>query len=304
MRQFISVFAGYGKTNLCTLIVAVGGGSTIDVAKCIKLFYGTENPLTYLTDRAGVDYGKINDINLVALPTTAGTGSESTKHAVIYYNDQKQSIGDSAIIPDIAILDSAVLRTLPLAQKKATMFDALCQGIESWWSVNSDDESKGYSKTAVETVISEYKAYIFDNDGQAAAKILYASNCAGRAINITQTTAAHAMSYKITSLYNLPHGHAVALCLPVVWEYMLDNISLCIDRRGQEYLRNIFNEIPIDVSGFKALMNELQMRSPTAAERDKEIDILTQSVNPVRLKNNPVYLSNEVLRDMYERIIK
>lgn len=62
------------------------------------------------------------------------------------------------------------------------------------------------------------------------------ANYSGRAINITQTTAAHAMSYKITSLYGIPHGHAVAICLPELWKYMIDNMDKCIDKRGANTL--------------------------------------------------------------------
>lgn len=67
-------------------------------------------------------------------------------------------------------------------------------------------------------------------------EILKAANLAGQAINITQTTAAHAMSYKITSLFGIPHGHAVALCLPAVWRYMNNHMDHCIDPRGANYL--------------------------------------------------------------------
>jgi alcohol dehydrogenase class IV len=133
-----------------------------------------------------------------------------------------------------------------------------------------------------------------------------ASNLAGRAINITATTAAHAMSYKITSLYKLPHGHAVALCLPEVWSYMLGHTDDCIDSRGEEYLKDIFNQIAaiIDLDYFKSMLEKLEMNYPKAINKDSELDILVQSVNPVRLKNNPVFLSTDVLKYMYERIIK
>ncbi|HNX14707.1 MAG TPA: phosphonoacetaldehyde reductase [Oscillospiraceae bacterium] len=283
----------------CDAIVAIGGGSTIDVAKCIKLFCKMNPSVNYLQQ----EY-KDSGVPLIAIPTTAGTGSESTQHAVIYYNGAKQSISHPSIVPNYCILEPSVLKTLPIYQKKCTMLDALCQGIESWWSVNSTDESKQYSKTAVDTIVVNYKAYIFDNDDEAAKQIMLAANYAGRAINISQTTAAHAMSYKITSLYKLPHGHAVAVGLPVVWEYMIHNITACADMRGKDYLQKVFEEIPINVEWFKALLKELGINNPTASEREKEIDILTQSVNPVRLKNNPVALSNGVLRNMYERIIK
>lgn len=190
----------------CDTIVAVGGGSAIDVAKCIKLFCRMDSKSNYLSQ----EY-RDSGVPLVAVPTTAGTGSESTRYSVIYYNGEKQSVTHNSIIPDYAILDSSVLKSLPIYQKKCTLLDALCQGIEAWWSVNSNEESKVYSKMAVETIIKYMDSYIYDNDEIAAEQIMLAANYAGRAINITQTTAPHAMSYKLTSMYKLPHGHAVAL---------------------------------------------------------------------------------------------
>lgn len=292
----------------CEAIVAVGGGSALDVAKCIKLFCRMDSNKNYLTQ----EFSDTN-IPLIAVPTTAGTGSESTRHAVIYYEGAKQSISHASIVPDYAVLEPSVLKTLPIYQKKCTMLDALCQGIESWWSVNSTDESKEYSKTAVELITRYRDEYLNDGTDGAAEKIMLAANYSGRAINITQTTAPHAMSYKLTSLYGLPHGHAVALCLPEVWEYMLDHTYLCSDKRGMEYLNKVFEDIAVvlgyrasteAVCNFRNMLAELGMTHPQTEDRESDISVLTNSVNPIRLGNNPVTLSADVLKDMYERIVK
>lgn len=287
--------------NNCDTIVAVGGGSAIDVAKCIKLFCGMDSTINYL-EQEKTDTG----VPLIAVPTTAGTGSESTKHAVIYYKGIKQSVSHDSIVPNIAVLESSVLKSLPLYQKKCTMLDALAQAIESWWSVNSTDESKYFSKQAIVAIKENWKDYIFNNTDESLGKIMNAANYSGRAINITATTAAHAMSYKITSLYGLPHGHAVALCLPEVWDYMLAHPELCIDPRGQKYLIDTLYEISsiIDLNYFKDILMEMELDYPKSATLKKDIEILSQSVNPVRLKNNPVELSTNVLKGMYERIVK
>lgn len=285
----------------CELIVAVGGGSTIDVAKCIKLYCKMDSSTNYLKQET-FDSGII----LIAVPTTAGTGSESTRHAVIYYEDVKQSISHPSIVPNYAVLEPSVLKTLPVYQKKCTMLDALCQAIESWWSVNSTDESIGYSKKAIEAIKSNWEEYIFENTDSATEQIMQAANYAGRAINITATTAAHAMSYKITSMYKFPHGHAVAICMQEVWEYMLEHTKDCIDGRGAAYLDTILSQIAemIDLPYFKAMIEKLAMSYPTAEDREDDLNVLAASVNPVRLKNNPVALSAEVLRDMYGRIVR
>lgn len=281
----------------CDAILAVGGGSAIDVAKCIKL--------------ACID--KVKKIPFIAIPTTAGTGSESTHNAVVYLNGIKQTVTDDRILPDYALLESSVLETLPIYQKKCTMMDALCQGIESWWSVNSTEESKSYSQKAVDLIITHWKQYIIENDKAAAREIMLAANFSGKAINIAQTTAAHAMSYKITSLYGLSHGHAVAICLPEIWLFMMKHMELCIDMRGEEYLTNIFQQIAKTL-GFSnilqaceflhSLLATLDLRYPTSNNRDKELEILTHSINPVRLKNNPIHIAEDVAYRLYSKIIK
>jgi len=302
------------KTSNCDTILAVGGGSAIDVAKCIKLAVLAEEgnaaiipPL--VSTRVACDGAKLP---FIAIPTTAGTGSESTHNAVMYYEGAKQTVTNDGVLPDYAILEPTVLKTLPLYQKKCTMMDALCQGIESWWSVNSTEESYEYSRKTIELIMANWRKYIFENDDEAAKQIMLAANYGGRAINITQTTAAHAFSYKITSLYKLPHGHAVAIGLPVIWEYMINNRDKCTDQRGTAYLDGVFTSIskamgkenPIEaVRGFNDILRELEIKKPVSTSRDKEISVLSKSVNPIRLKNNPVLLQDEVIKKLYEYIV-
>lgn len=291
----------------CDTILAVGGGSSMDVAKCIKLYCRMDKETLYLDQ----EY-KDTSVKLIAIPTTAGTGSESTRYAVIYYDGKKQSVTHESIIPNVAILEPKVLKTLPLYQKKCTMLDALCQGIESWWSVNSTDESKEYSRIAVETIMKWWREYIFENTDESANHIMEAANYAGRAICITQTTAAHAFSYKITSLYKLPHGHAVAVGLPEIWQYMIDNMDKCIDLRGKEYLTGIFSDISmamgcetpsLAIKEFRQMMQEMDMANPVATNREEELGILSRSVNPIRLKNNPVDIDSYSIKNLYERVL-
>jgi len=292
------------KKQECDTILSVGGGSSIDVAKCIKLAVlareGNDALIPPLVSKQVEIDGK--RLPFIAIPTTAGTGSESTHNAVMYYQGAKQTVTNDGVLPDFALLEPKVLATLPLYQKKCTMMDALCQGIESWWSVNSTDESKGYSKTAVQLITENWHKYIFDNDAYAASKIMLAANYAGRAINISATTAAHAMSYKITSLYKLPHGHAVAVCLPEIWEYMLK----------KEPGFTVFNEIsqamgfdcPRNaIEGFRKMMSEMELKNPVAGKRETELQILSTSVNPVRLKNNPIIIDEATAWDLYNSIV-
>ncbi|MBR5280140.1 MAG: phosphonoacetaldehyde reductase [Clostridia bacterium] len=307
--QYADVAKGVHLFNAegCDTLLAVGGGSSIDVAKCIKLYCKMDETTNFLQQ----EY-KDTGIPLIAIPTTAGTGSESTRYAVIYYNGEKQSVTHQSLIPEYAILEPSVLKTLPFYQKTCTLMDALCQGIESWWSVNSTETSKKLSQKAVETIMKNYKAYLFKNDDHATTEIFLAANYAGQAINITQTTSAHAMSYKITSLYGLPHGHAVAICLPYIWAYMHQNLDLCIDRRGKSYLASTFEAIAkslgcenVDeaVCKFSDLLNEIGLEAPCKAHVD-DLPVLSASVNLTRLNNNPVKLETQNLYDLYILILK
>ena len=226
----------------CQAIIAVGGGSAIDVAKCIKLYSNME--LDDGTEQKNYLMQTIipNDMLLLAVPTTAGTGSEATRYAVIYYKDVKQSVTDYSIIPSTVLLDSSALKSLPIYQKKSTMMDALCHSIESFWSVNSTEESKVYSRAALQSILKNMKGYL-DNDDVANEEMLIAANTAGRAINITQTTAGHAMCYKLSSIYGIAHGHAAAMVDVKLFPWMIDHTDKCIDPRGERYLIDIFNEI-------------------------------------------------------------
>lgn len=212
------------------MIVAVGGGSAIDLAKCVKLFSKIKDG-NYLQQ----NFQPVN-IPLLAIPTTAGTGSEATKYAVIYYQGVKQSITDNNCIPNAVLLDASLLNTLPIYQRKSTLMDAFCHALESFWSINSTRESKIYSQKALKLILKYGEGYLKNQDLDNS-QILIASNLSGKAINITQTTAGHALCYKLTSMFGLSHGHAAAICVLEVWKYMSKNLNNCIDIRGQDYLK-------------------------------------------------------------------
>lgn len=289
-------------------LLAVGGGSAMDVAKCIKLaemaIDGPSCLIPPLVGKQAAIKGRPM-IPLFAIPTTAGTGAESTGNAVHYFNGVKQTVTHPCIRPDVAFLEPTVLETLPLYQKKCTMMDALCQGIESWWSVEATPESREYSRMAVETLISYWRRYIFDYDSVVAEKIMLAANYAGQAIHIAHTTAAHAMSYKLGSIYSLPHGHAVAVCLPEIWDYMIS----CASDQTQVVFADIAAAMGAEnpsaaVRLFRSMMAEMGLERPEGgAQRESTLETLATCVNPTRMRNNPVALDTLTCKMLYDRII-
>lgn len=304
---YASVVAGtevYRKKK-CNFIIAIGGGSAIDVAKCIKMFCGMRTEMDYLSQPPA-----INSIPLLAIPTTAGTGSESTSFAVIYRNKEKQSVSNEMLLPHFVILSPLLLRSLSEYQRKATLLDAFCHAVESFWSLRSTEESKKYSKLALTYFYASYEKYLINQqDGNEG--MLISANYAGKAINIAQTTAAHAMSYKLTSLFQIAHGHAAALCLSVVWEFLLnasasgtecDNSTLkhtlqkLAESMGYENAFEAFEQ-------YKKMLNALKLLRPRA-DSNGQLELLINSVNNERLNNFPILIPKKELRNMYKKIIE
>jgi len=207
------------------------------------------------------------------------------------------------------LIDPSVIHTLPDYHRKATMMDAFCHAVESIWSVNSNETSRKYAKEALTLILENQEGYL-NNEDAANAAMLRAANLAGKAINITQTTAGHAMAYKLTSLYGVAHGHAAALCVSRLWPYMLEHPEPCADPRGQAYVRGVFDELAAVMQAdtpqagaakFRAILDGLDLPQPQASEADYEV--LRTSVNPDRLKNNPVRLDEETIERLYRDIL-
>lgn len=260
----------------CDAILAIGGGSAIDVAKCIKYYRMAEQQIPFF-----------------AIPTTAGTGSEATHFAVVYAQGEKMSIAHPCLIPDFVLFDAQMLKSLSLYQRKCTMLDALCHAIESFWSVKASQESRALSVHAIQIIVAYYRSYL-NNDDMANFKLLEAANIAGQAINLTQTTAAHAMCYKLTSLYGIPHGYAAALCCRVLWKWMLE-LNLVSDILKQLQKNISYNQ-------FVAMLEEFDM-PVLKVKSSSEYSILVNSVNVERLQNHPVALDNSVIEELYRRIL-
>lgn len=289
----------FNKNN-CNFIISIGGGSSIDIGKSVKIMTPQNNKMGFLNNEYNYSY-----IKHLAIPTTAGTGSESTRFAVMYYDGLKRSLMTDCILPDYVILNSDLLKSLPDYQKKCTLLDALCQSIESIWARNSTDDSHKYSKKSIELIFDNYKNYL-NNDDEAIRNMLIAANYSGKAINISQTTAAHALSYKITSEYNLPHGHAVAICMNIIWEYM---IELSKDNKNLEEKLNMVTKfmncsnIQDAYNKYKSLFDSLELEEFIDGDMST-VEEFTKLVNLQRLNNNPIIFNENDIKKIYSKIFK
>jgi alcohol dehydrogenase class IV len=276
------------------LIVAIGGGSAIDTAKAIKQLY----------------FEKTNiKVPLVAIPTVAGSGSEATYFIVYYQNGLKQSWGlPELTLPNYVILDPSLIRQVPSDIVASAGIDAFSQAIESFWSVNSTEESKGYSKRAIQLLLHNLKNSI-RGDPVANESVLIASNLAGKAINLAKTTACHAIAYPLTSNFKIRHGQAVSLTLG---EMLIFNSKIksncCIDPRGVEYVIKTIDEIvhlfgtkfpeeaKLKIEDFIVSIGLKTRLSDFGINRNQVDEIISMISNPERMKNNPRLVTNQDLK--------
>ena len=296
----------------CDFLIAVGGGSAIDVAKCIKQRINGHSQ-GICTDHTGnektdADYGERKAyVKMLAIPTTAGTGSESTQFAVVYENGEKKSVDDVNILPDYVILDASLLNGLPMYQRKATMLDALCQAIESIWAKRATIESQRLAVEAIQIIVNCYHDYLNDIP-EGNEKMIKAANLAGQAINVTRTTAAHAMSYKITSLYGAAHGHAVGACMKVLWKWMLEQCDVQpTNEKLEQAYECIAKAFGVDdvieaYRIYEKLFDEMSFHIEVEITSE-QMDILVESVNIQRLSNHLVELTKSDIKKMYFNIL-
>lgn len=297
------------------VVIAVGGGSVIDMAKLINFFGSAElDPEVYLADKRL--HGTRDGCPLIAVPTTAGTGSEATHFAVLYVGHTKYSVAEECILPDVVVMDPRLTLSMPKYVTASTGMDALGQAIESYWCVNSTEESKAFARKAIGLIIPALPAAIENGDIESRQAMAEGANLAGKAINISKTTAAHAVSYPITSFFGIAHGHAVGLTLPSMLVYNAgateDDTT---DVRGADYVSEVMSELVGMLSadtpaGAADTLNKLMTRigletrlSALGVRTDDDIQtILDNGFNPARVKNNPRLLTREALERMLNLI--
>lgn len=301
------VLAGLGayRAHECDGILSIGGGSAMDVAKAIKAIGATDDAESLLNR---LTHPEPMDVVHVAMPTTAGTGSESTHFATIYIDGKKYSVAAQSLLPEAVILDPAQLASLPEYERGATFMDALCHSIESYWSACAMAESRAFAAQAIKLLVDNAASYLAA-DEQAAGAVLVAANLAGRAINLTTTTAAHAMCYQLTACYGLSHGHAAAECLPAAWEMLVQaaktDATLAETLAALAGLLQAKDKAAAEsgVQAFIDLRDKAGLTHDWRPNDDGDIALLAGSVNVQRLSNFPLALSEADLAQMYRQIL-
>lgn len=286
------------------VIIAVGGGSVLDMAKLIKAFMPIDANmgLQMVEGKTSViDCG----VPIIAIPTTAGSGSEVTQFAVVYVNSIKFSLSSPTLAPNAIILDGRLSMSGNDYQLACNALDAMAQAIESSWAIGSTTDSRRYAFQALEKgwhIIP--RIFAETRDAKHIQQLVEAANLAGRAINISKTTASHAWSYAFTTHHNIPHGHAVWLTLPAIFQAHLnatdDDI---VDSRGVQYFRRLMRKIselidPKILSCPEKILKEFLATIGIEHEFDAlglisqdQRKFIASQVNIERMANHPVDLS-------------
>lgn len=252
------------------LIVAIGGGSVLDMAKLIRHLAAEQGHM----------------IPLHAFPTTAGTGAEATHFAVAYIEGKKQSIAADDVLPDVAVVYPPFTYSNSIYQTACAGFDAVAQAIESFWAKGATEESRQYSVRALALLWKQLPQLIKAPTDELRDQVAEGAYYAGKAINISTTTAPHAFSYAFTSHYNYPHGHAVALTFPFFMKL-----------NGSEELYRVLGFSDSDVM---KQMEEYIMSLGLSLHLNPEINIQAtlREVNMQRLGNNPIEVNQTIIDDL------
>ena len=206
------------RDNRCDCIIAFGGGSPMDCAKAVGAC--AARPGKQLFQMAGLLKVTRKIPDLIAIPTTAGTGSETTLAAVIVDSEtrHKYVINDFALIPRCAVLDPAVIHTLPASIAAETGLDALTHAVEAYIGRSTTAQTRKDAKRAVSLIFENLDASCSHTSKKAEKNMLVAAHLAGRAFTRSYVGYVHALSHALSGLYNLPHGRTNATLLPVILE--------------------------------------------------------------------------------------
>ena len=252
------------------MIVAIGGGSVLDMSKLIR--------------HMAVEHGY--SIPLHAMPTTAGTGAEATHFAVVYIDGKKQSIAADDVLPDVAVVYPPFTYSNSVYQTACAGFDAVAQAIESYWAKGATEESRAFSKKALQLLWTQLPQLVKAPSEELRDQVAEGAYWAGRAINISTTTAPHAFSYAFTSHYGYPHGHAVALTFPF---FMKLNGT-----------KDLFELLGFSPRGIIPQMEAYIESLGLNLYLNSSVDVLStlQQVNLQRLSNNPVEVTQEIMKEL------
>ena len=288
------------------LIVAIGGGCVLDLAKISSVFNSSKKLKSKIINS---EISKVKT-KVLAIPTTAGSGAEVTSNAVIYLDNFKHSVEGKNIKPDFFCLIPELLFSSSKKLDAASSFDAISQAVESLFSVKSNKESILNASRSLKILLSNYENFFTNKNILNAYNMSVGANLSGRSINISKTIAPHALSYPFTTIYGIPHGHAVSLTFNKILKlnYMHQSFSISKYNLKKRYqllfditkTKNIY-DLDNYFLNIKKKLNLEQDYKKLGININKNISKFLTQVNEQRLINNPVkLLKNDIISILEE----
>lgn len=286
------------KHHSIDFVVALGGGSVIDFAKVISVAILNNEITEWMQNHKPVDS---HHLDMIAIPTTAGTGSEVTNVAVLSNHDEriKKPLSADSFYPKTALIDPELTYSVSPYITACTGFDVLCHALEAYWNKHHQPICDALSIHAIQLVLKYLKvAYEDGNHQEAREKMAEASIIAGLAFTIPKTTSAHACSYPLTNYLQIPHGEACAMTI----DYFLELNDQNHDDRLLKLAQDVgFPDVSTFAEYIRILRKDVGLRS-NLKDFDISSELLKQIIrdcqNP-NLYNNPVSVTKQDLKELF-----
>ncbi|WP_323703867.1 iron-containing alcohol dehydrogenase [Mammaliicoccus sp. Dog046] len=301
------------KEENADFIIALGGGSIMDVAKLASLLDTDEYSVKDLLDDPLLANKQVSSL---MIPSTAGTGAEATPNAIVGVPEKDIKIGivNPEMIPDYVILDGRMIQSLPTSIAAATGVDALCHAIECFTSEKANPISDTFALEALDLIINNIIVACKNNDAfEEKGKMLLGSFYAGVAITASGTTAVHALSYPLGGKYHIAHGVSNAMLLTPVMKFnepaIKDLLAIAYDRvvKEDQHLQTIDEKSAYIIKELESIVTELKI--PTSLKTfnvpKEDLEGLVEAGMSVTrlLVNNKRPLTAEDARNIYLEVL-
>ena len=284
------------RAHRADTVIGIGGGSSIDTAKfAAAIARGEGEAIEYFR---GARPFPAERLTIVAVPTTAGTGSEVTQVSVVSCGKEKKTINNPAFMPTAAIVDPSLSVGVPPRTTMNTGLDAMAHALEGYWSKNHQPIPELTAIEAVRLILNNLeRVYRDGSDMEARTAMAYASLLGGLSFALPKTAASHACSYPLSEDYHLPHGEACAFTLDslvrINADGRLEHLARAVGLRDTE-------ELAQRIAALKKL-GGLRTRLSELGEVDMDKLCHECAVHPL-MNNNPVKLDEAALREMFEAL--
>lgn len=302
------------KAEGCDMIVSIGGGSAHDCAKAVSILASNGGRIQ---DYRGVDKSRISPLPLVAVNTTAGTASETTRAYVIVDEEKQEKYGskDQNVIPAVAVDDHRLMMELPKGLTAGTGMDALTHAVEAYTSANGFLLTSELAVSAIRLIFRHLEKAVLDPDKESREGMAVGQYLAGLSFGNAGCGLVHSMSHQLSALYDLPHGLCNAILLPRVCRFNASDPTAM--RKYGELAESIF---PLEAHGkareekaelffdkLEELSGRIGTRVPLSSLKVKKEDIpllAEKALLDGSLGNNPVQPKKEEIEEMFHDLME